>query len=538
MKKFLALFLALMLCVSLAGAAVAEGTQDVHVSLFISGDSTRLNSDNPMHAFLREISGVYLDIDIPIGDANDKLNMLLVGGDYPELVRHSNATTMNTMISEGIALPLEDLIDQYGPNIKAAFGDTYDYLFSEDGHIYSLPSGFGQSAYSADVIPSTWSGWTFNIREDMWQALGSPEIKTLDDAYDCLVKMKEAAPTNVQGADYYPLGGFVQGWQNMLETLIQSAGGYNGRYYIDGENQLSYWVRAPWALEIVKWYNKVYREGLLDPEAFTMDRATFSAQKIGGDQIKSYFGIHYYVNSQIPNLNALGVENGYWQNFPISVAEVGQQPNLVSESRMGGGYLVMTDKLKDAPEKQKAIIEMLNAMMDPYNNFVIINGLENINWEFDANGKPVLTQAYLDRLKDKNLTTADVIAYNVSGADTFAGIFTKSLGASQWGTYMALKDDPAATGSERTLERQSRLIGYNYDTTFFAGMNAKASDDLMYSYSNIDKTFSNEVYECILADSEEKCVELFNKYVSDLDAMGLKALEEFWNTAYQEYLAR
>ena len=45
---------------------------------------------------------------------------------------------------------------------------------------------------------------------------------------------------------------------------------------------------------------------------------------------------------------------------------------------MGGGYLVMTDKLKDDPEKQKTIIEMLNAMMDPYNNFVIINGLEGV----------------------------------------------------------------------------------------------------------------------------------------------------------------
>ena len=103
--------------------------------------------------------------------------------------------------------------------------------------------------------------------------------------------------------------------------------------------------------------------------------------------------------------------------------------------------------------------------------------------------------------------------------------------------YMALKDDPHATGDERALVRQTRLVGYDYDTTFFSNMNAGASDDLLYSLGNIDKTFSNEVYESILADSEEKCVELFNKYIADLEAMGLKDLEAFWNANYQAYLA-
>ena len=535
MKKILALLLVLALSISVCSIAAAD--EPVHLSLFISGDSTRLNDENPMHAFILEKSGVYLDIQIPIGDADEKLNMLLTGDQYPDLVKHNNANIMNTMIKEGIALPLEDLIDQYAPNVKESFGDTYNYLFNGDGHIYSLPSGYGTSEYSVDVIPTSWSGWTFNIREDMWQALGSPEIKTLDDVYDALTKMKTVQEKNIQGTDYYPLGGFVQSWQNMLETLIQSAGGQNGRYYIDENNQLSYWVRAPWAIEIIKWYNKVYRENLLDPEAFTMDRKTFGSQKIGADKIKSYFGIHYYVNSQVANLNALGVEDGYWQNFPVSVAGVGQRPNLVSESRMGSGYLVVTDKIKDDPVKLEAAMRLINALADPYNNFVVINGIEGENWEFNAEGKPVLTQAYIDRVNDPEISAADAIQYNVSGADTFTGIFTKSLGASPWGTYMALKDDPHATGDERALVRQTRLVGYEYDTTFFSNMNANASDDLIYALGNIDKTFSNEVYECILADSEEKCVELFNKYIADLEQMGLKDLEAFWNEGYQAYLA-
>lgn len=537
MKRMLALLLVLLVALPVVSLA-AEEQEPVHLSLYITGDSERLNDQNPMHAFILEQSNVYLDIQIPIGDANEKLNMLLAGGEYPDLVRHNNVNIMSTMITEGIALPLEEMLEQSAPNVKEAFGETYAMLYSKDGHIYSLPSGYGISEYSEDLIPSSWSGWTFNVREDMWQDAGSPEIKTLDDVYALLTQMKTIEPTNVQGSDYYPLGGFVQGWQNMLETLIQSAGGYNGRYYIDADNQLSYWVRAPWAQEIVSWYNRVYREGLLDPEAFTMDRATFTTQKVGGDQVKSYFGIHYYVNSQIPNLNALGVEDGYWQNFPVSVDEVGQRPNVIAESRMGGGYLVVTDKCKDDTDKLDAIMRLVNALADPYNNFVVINGLEGQNWEFNAEGTPVLTQTYLDRLADSSLTTADRINYNVSGADTFTNIFTKSMGRSPWGTYMALKDDPTNTGDARALERQTRLIGYDYDTTFFQQMNENAGDDLLYSLGNIDKTFSNEVYECILADSADKCVSLFEKYIADLESMGLVDLEAYWNTEYQAYLAQ
>ena len=535
MKKILVVLLALSLVLSLAAPAMAE--EPVKLTLFISGDSERINTDSPMHKFIREISGVELEYQIPIGDANEKLNMLLVGGTYPDLIKFNNATIMNTMIQEGIALPLDELIEQYAPNLKAAFGDTYANLFSPDGHIYSLPSSYGKSEYSVDVIPSTWSGYLFNVREDIWQAAGSPEIKTLDDIYDLLVKMKDLQPKNIQGVDYYPMGGFVQGWQNMLASLIQSAGGYHERFYIDDNNQLSYWVRAPWALEIIKWYNKLYREGLLDPEAFTMDRGTFNSQKIGGDKIKSYFGQFYYVNSQIPNLEALGVENAYFKCFAVSVAEVGQTPHLVAESSMGGGHFVVTDNLKDDETKLKAAINLINALSDPYNNFVIINGIEGVNWEFGADGKPTLSQKYLDILNDPTKTATDALNYKESGADTY-GLIAKNLGPSPWGTYMALKDDPKLSGDLRALDRQTRLVGTEYDSTFFETvMNKNATDDQLYIKSNLDKTFSNEVYEAVLAPTEEKCIELFNKYISDLEAMGLKEMEEFWNGEYQAYLA-
>lgn len=510
--------------------------EPVTLTIFMSGDSERINENNPMHAFIREKAGVELEYEIPVGDEAEKLNMLLVGGTYPDLIVSNNAEIKNTMVEEGIALAIDHLIDEHAPNLRAAYGEKFDTLYHEDGHIYNVGGGYQPIETNEDIIPASWSGWTFNIREDIWQALGSPEIKDLDDVYDALVKMKDIEATNALGTDYYPLGGFVQGWQNMLETLIMSAGGYEGRYYVDDNDQLSYWVRAPWAVEIIKWYNKVNREGLLDPESFTMDRSTFCTQKIGGDQVKSYFGIHYYVNSQVPNLEALGIENGYWQNFPVSVPEVGQRPNLLSVSTLMSPNFFVTDNLKDDETKQLAAMRLINTMTDPENNFIAINGLEGVNWEFNEEGVPVLSEKYMADLANPDKTAADALDYMVSGADTYKFLAMTS-NPSPYGTYMALKDDPTASGSERDLERQSRLIGLEYDSTFFASMNSSLTDDLANARSNIDATFSTSVYEAILASSEEECVDLFEKYVSDLESMDLADLEAHWNAAYQEYIS-
>jgi hypothetical protein len=42
-----------------------------------------------------------------------------------------------------------------------------------------------------------------------------------------------------------------------------------------------------------------------------------------------------------------------------------------------------------------------------------------------------------------------------------------------------------------------------------------------------------ELYSAILADTEADSAQEFEKFINDLDSLGLEQLEEFWNDNYQ-----
>ncbi|MEZ4618959.1 MAG: hypothetical protein R2867_26070 [Caldilineaceae bacterium] len=80
--------------------------------------------------------------------AKEKRQISLASGDYPDLymlipwVDQFSQTDLLRYGQQGVILPLNDLIDQYAPNVKAAL-DNYPYYkamtVAPDGNIYGLP---------------------------------------------------------------------------------------------------------------------------------------------------------------------------------------------------------------------------------------------------------------------------------------------------------------------------------------------------------------------------------------------------------------
>jgi putative aldouronate transport system substrate-binding protein len=80
--------------------------------------------------------------------AKEKRQISLASGDFPDLyllipwVDQFSQTDLLKFSQQGVVLPLNDLIDQYAPNIKAAL-EKYPYFkamaTAPDGNIYGLP---------------------------------------------------------------------------------------------------------------------------------------------------------------------------------------------------------------------------------------------------------------------------------------------------------------------------------------------------------------------------------------------------------------
>lgn len=76
---------------------------------------------NEFTKWYEEKTNVHVEwIVVPQQSASEKLNLMLASGDYPDVIMRFGVTPAQQMIygNQGVFLPLNDLIEQYGDNFK------------------------------------------------------------------------------------------------------------------------------------------------------------------------------------------------------------------------------------------------------------------------------------------------------------------------------------------------------------------------------------------------------------------------------------
>ncbi|WP_438449248.1 extracellular solute-binding protein [Gorillibacterium sp. sgz5001074] len=478
---------------------------------------------NPVAKELEAKLNIKLKWDVYSGVGKDKLNVVLASGDYPDIIMLSDPARV---IADKIAIPLNDLIDKYGPDLKKKYGSALNMLKQSDGKIYHLTSG-----YLPEGATPPGYGYSLQVRTDIYEALGSPKLETSDDVYNYLKSVKEKYPKTADGQTMYPLSGFNRNWGSPYYGMIAMAGSpADSKLYVGADDTLKYWPKAPWAQDVLKFYNKLYREGLIDPEAFTQDYATWQKSKLGTARVAAHIGgwnqtydiLKTYTDAKLPN-----AEKMYFQNFVFKFPG-GDKPAIYSVSKKGTGALIITDKCKN-PE---AAMKLLNYLTTEEGNFLAMNGPKGIQWDM-VNGKPTLLQAYLDRWlageKQVNIEKE-------TGMGHYSRLVGSDLGKTSWGTYWILKDDPIATNNTRTQQRDKALGPYWYDSTTLGDLMLGADTETLSKQQAVDKRLYDNAFSVILSKSEAEFASEFTKFVKDLDAAGAPQVEEYMTKMHKQYI--
>ena len=149
MKKLLTGLLVLaLLCGPVSLAQVTSSglpIVDEPVSFEILVDDYGTPEEKIMYPILEEMTGVHVDLQLyPYEVARERLNTLLMGNDYPHVLAGWTLSTSDIIelgMSDGLLLPLEDLIETYAPNISAVLDEpgVREAMTLPDGHIYTIP---------------------------------------------------------------------------------------------------------------------------------------------------------------------------------------------------------------------------------------------------------------------------------------------------------------------------------------------------------------------------------------------------------------
>lgn len=295
MKRLLCLVLSLMMVLGACSALATEYPLVVEKAEFRLTARVRPLHGNldDMELFKRieELTNIHIDWDqIPQAEYDEKKNLLLAAGsassELPDgfFGKYSlSSSDIVTYGSQGVLIPLNDLIEQYAPNLTALFEahpEIKGMVTAPDGNIYSTPyvqEGEDGTIASNMMINVTWL-----------ERLGLEKPTTMDDLQKVLIAFRDQdANGNGDPSDEIPMTFKFNGSQRDIAGLF-GAYGYPDTA-VDGANHMVVDngkvvfvpVTEGYKTACKALYENFFSQGLIDMEGFTMDKKTYNAQNQG-----------------------------------------------------------------------------------------------------------------------------------------------------------------------------------------------------------------------------------------------------------------
>lgn len=236
---------------------------------------------DPAVDVIRECTGYDVEyFALPAENADQKLVLEVAGGVDYDIIRCS-PNQFQTLMSQGALLPLNDLLKAYGPDILATVSeDSWRACSDTNGTIYGMPYKY---PYASEVDSFMICRW------DLMQEAGIEEIPaTIDEFYDCMVKLKEHF-----GDQYIILSGPLRtstesstNW--VFPKVISSAFGIYNDWMVDDNGKVYYMTEAEGFADMMEFLDKCNKEGLLDPDWAVNTTSTVSEKFAGGKSIISH----------------------------------------------------------------------------------------------------------------------------------------------------------------------------------------------------------------------------------------------------------
>ena len=480
--------------INLTGYPIVD--ERVNLTAFAYGEPGGGNWDDyPVFAELAEKTNVFVDFETVSGDgATEKLNLVLASNKLPDIFFSGLSSSMiNKYAKMGLFTPLNDLIDQYAPNIKALLEERPDIkkaITMPDGNIYSIPA--------VNAPPAGMATTQLCINKTWLDKLGLEVPKTTEEFYNVLKAFKTQDPNGNGKADEIPMSYEpvppYDVWNG--DTGLSGAFGVvtltGSMMFNEDESELIYTPIQDGYKDYIKWTNQLYTEGLLDPELFTQDHNQYMSKRTS-----DYLGA-YLTNgpTDVAGIEWIAIEplegpNGdrLWSQF-----DYGIDKNRAIISSTCSNPAVAMRYIDSFFEKE-------HSLKLKYGNRLEARGNQ---WEVMPSEPGVPSECpgpYVPTMETEEMKTKDLV-------QTPDGIASDERQA-MYRPFLA----PAIPNMSLTPEESEELSSLQTDLQDFVNLNkAKWTT----GQSTIDADWDN--------------------YIASLKKMGLDRYLELYNGAYQRYL--
>lgn len=339
------------------------------VSLNIMTQSSPLAPEDPneklIYKRLQEETNVKINwTNYTWDEFGEKRNLDIAAGDVPDAILQAGMSDYDLLkyAEQGIIIPLEDLIDKYMPNLKKVFDENPEYRklsTAPDGHIYSFPwiEELGKDKGSIQSVDCM--GW---INKAWLDELGLEMPETTEDLKAVLKAFKENDLNKNGKNDEIPLSFIINDGGQDPAFLFASFGlGDNWDHtVVDNNGKVILTAQQEGYKDAINYLHSLYKEGLIDKEAFEQDWNTYLAK--GKDQ---RYGLYFTWDKA----NISGAGDDYVLLPPLKGPDGTQNVTRTNGMGFERGRMVITTANKNLELTAKWIDKLYEPIQSVQNNW-------------------------------------------------------------------------------------------------------------------------------------------------------------------------
>jgi putative aldouronate transport system substrate-binding protein len=445
-----------------------------------------------------EKTGVKLNITRAKTGDHEQLNLLLASDDLPDfIVTDSFSPIAGTLYESDAVADLMPLIKQYAPELIDIMGQEYWNFYKSDSGINNYYANCAFSPKSGEKY-AAFGGWcqAFVARQDIWEALGEPDISTPEKLLQHLKDVKTKYPTIkplLVGAGSLEIassaGGGISHWRTDfgIETYYEKS---------DGSITASY--NNPEYVNFITWLNELYRLGFITREELAGTDDSLNAMKEQG------------------NIYLLTASDTFFKYPPAGnpdVMYVAVPPMEKFYGTQQTGIAWCSTFISKKCKNPEAAIKLVSYLASNEGDRLAQWGQEGVDYEFNANGAPVATAWYNEINATPN---------NSYAIERGTILFSMNWADHEWVTLNI--------GEEEPFWHRARALyqDHFYGRLNFLSLNPTGSITESIVFQQCNDYFQETLPKIIMAGSRNEAVSLFNEMKNTLTSMGIGDVEKYW----------
>lgn len=338
--------------------------------------------------YMNEKFNIKVNYSCPEADADSKLNLMISSDDLPDVIILDRNANWLKLISLGKLVDINTLRYE-GCSFDEDILESTQKLLSVNGGLYGIPNWARKGATGGNM------SWMVN--HDVYEQLGSPELKTLEDLHQFMLDAKDKGVKTSDDQSIFPWlprqddNGFYT-----VSAIYRSYGNPNliDTYWSQADNDVKLAVYDDNYIAALKIANQWYKEGLFPETTYTDSNDQFVEKLSNGRAAITYYDFsqddtnHFRTLLQEKDGNTYDLLGWELKDSPIYPAADGVDYVYGEE---GGTVGWNVNCITTKAENPQRIFDLYTWMLTKDGSINMMYGPEGGLWEGkDDEGNPIL----------------------------------------------------------------------------------------------------------------------------------------------------